>query len=68
MRLIIELPSHWSVPQVVAILDLLEVLHQGLRDHYQLELRELFTEYPGHAEDDHEPLSPLAEFDDDIPF
>jgi hypothetical protein len=63
MRVIIEFPDYWNASQVVAILDLLELLHAGLRDHYALVLREALAEHP-------EPRDELTqpEFDDDIPF
>ena len=63
MRIIIELPSHWSAPQVVAILDLLELLHSGLRDHYDLAIHEALDEDFNHHHDLADP-----ELDDDIPF
>ena len=63
MRVIIEFPAHWNVSQVVAILDLLELLHGGLRDHYELALREAL-------EEQHDARDDLTQddLDDDIPF
>jgi len=63
MRVIIELPSHWSAPQVVAILDLLELLHGALREHYESALREALEQ----DFDCHHDLT-CPELDDDIPF
>ena len=63
MRLIIEFPAHWKASQVVAILDLLELLHGGLRDHYELVLREALAE----QHDVRDQLT-YPDFDDDIPF
>ena len=63
MRVIIELPSHLSASQVVAILDLLELLHGALREHYELALRAALEEdFDSHDD------STCPQFDDDIPF
>lgn len=63
MRVIIEFPSDWSVPQVVAILDFLELLHGGLRDHYGPALREALEEDC----DSHDDRA-CPQLNDDIPF
>jgi len=36
-----SIPEHYSPEQVVAILELLEVLHEAIRDVYALQLHEL---------------------------
>jgi hypothetical protein len=36
-----SIPEHYSPEQVVAILELLEVLHETIRDVYALQLHEL---------------------------
>jgi len=54
-----SIPEHYSPEQVVAILELLEVLHEAIRDVYALQLHELAQ--LSEKDDD-------LESDEDIPF